>query len=53
MGYLLQKEQGKWEIKNNQLIFYDDDEVTPIRTFNLYDKDGNPTSDIPYKRIPV
>lgn len=51
--YLKQKEQGKWEIKNNQLIFYDDDGVTPIRTFNLFDENGNATSSNPFKREPL
>jgi len=53
IAYLKQKEQGKWEIKNNQLIFYDTDGVTPIRTFNLFDENGNPTNTNPFKREPV
>jgi hypothetical protein len=53
INYLKQKESGKWEIKNNQLIYYDADGVTPLKVFNLYGKDGNPTSDNPYKRVPV
>lgn len=29
------------DINNNQLIIYDDDGVTPILTFDLYDRNGN------------
>jgi len=32
-------------IVGTQLIFYETDGVTPSITFNLYDKDGNPTGD--------
>jgi len=53
LTYIKQKEAGGWEIKNSQLIYYDTDGVTPIKTFNLFDKAGNPTSENPYKRVPV
>lgn len=41
------------EIKNNQLIIYDDDGETPLVVFNLYDKLGNPTEMNVYKRARV
>jgi len=44
---------NRWKIENNQLIIYDDDGVTPILKFNLYDKFGNPTEINVYERKPV
>ena len=41
---------NNWEIKNNQLIIYDDDGITPILKFNLYDKLGRPTEMNVFKR---
>ena len=41
---------NNWEIKDNQLIIYDDDGVTPLLKFNLYDKLGQPTEMNVYKR---
>lgn len=43
---------GKWKIENNQLIMYDEDGVTPLLTFNLYDKDGQPSEINVYERVP-
>jgi len=51
--YLKQKESGRWKIANNQLTFYEDDNITPLRTFNLFNKDGAPSNDNPYERYPV
>jgi len=42
---------NNWEIKDNKLIIYDDDGVTPLLIFNLYDKLGNPTELNVYKRV--
>jgi len=44
---------NRWKIENNQLIIYDDDGVTPILKFNLYDKFGNPTEINVYERKPT
>jgi len=46
-------EKGNWEIKANQMIFYDVDGITPILTFNLSDAAGNPTETQVYKRTLV
>ena len=43
---------NRWKIENNKLIIYDDDKVTPILVFDLYDKDGNPTEVNVYDRVP-
>lgn len=40
-------------ITANQLIIYDDDDVTPLLTFNLQDSGGAPTENNPVKKIPV
>ena len=42
-------EEGKWEIVNNQMIFYDSD-LNEIIRFNLFDNVGNPASENIYKR---
>ena len=45
---------GKWKIVSNQLLMYDPaDGVTVIRTFNLFDKDGNPAEVNVTERRPV
>jgi len=42
-------EFGNWEIKDNQMIFYDLD-GNILTVFNLLDKYGNPTETHVYKR---
>ncbi|MHC4748745.1 MAG: hypothetical protein ACYTFW_02620 [Planctomycetota bacterium] len=44
---------GRWRITGNQMIFYDDDEVTPIYTFNLKDSAGQPSSTDIFERDPT
>ena len=46
-------ESKRWKIINNQMIFYDDDNTTPILTFDLKDDLGNPTMSSPFERMPV
>jgi len=53
LDYLKQKESGRWKIENDQLTYYEDDGVTPLRTFNLFDKDGRPTNLNPTERVPA
>ena len=44
---------GRWKIQNNQMIIYDEDGVTPLVTFDLYDIEGKPTTDKPvFERRP-
>ncbi|RLC88628.1 MAG: hypothetical protein DRJ03_01780 [Chloroflexi bacterium] len=46
-------ESGKWEISNNQMVFYDTSGAEILR-FNLFDINGDPTNGINmYKREPV
>lgn len=46
---LLDVEEGNWEIKDNQMIFYKRDGSELIR-FNLFDKSGHPAEVNVYKR---
>lgn len=39
-------ESGRWQIINNQMVFYKEDNVTEIMRFNLYTRDGQPTEDL-------
>jgi hypothetical protein len=45
--------QNRWKILNNQLIIYDDDGVTPIRTFDLKNAAGEPAEQDVYERQPT
>lgn len=50
---LLEIETGKWEVTANQLKVYQSDGVTLVKTFNLFDSAGNPTSTDPSRREPI
>jgi hypothetical protein len=53
LEFLVQIEKGKWEIVNNQMIFYNTSGVEILRQ-NLFDINGDPTNGINmYKREPV
>ena len=41
------------KLEGNQLILYDDDGTTPIKTYDLFDADGNPSMTEVYDRVPV
>lgn len=43
-------EGGKWEMKNNQMIFYDKDNVTEIARFNVFNISGTPSMQDVMKR---
>ena len=46
---------NRWKVDedNKQLIFYDDDNTTPLYTFDLKDKDGNSATRNIFERVPV
>lgn len=44
---------GRWKVANNQLTLYKEDGVTALRTFNLKDGDGLPSSSQVFERDPV
>lgn len=46
-------ETNNWKIENNQMIFYDDDGITALYTFNLLDSSSNPTMEEPFERQQV
>ena len=41
---------NSWEVKNNKLYVYDNDGITPVRTFDLKNLSGNPTMVDVFKR---
>jgi len=48
-------EGGRWKIDTttNQMIFYDEDNVTEIARFNLFDSNGVPASDDVFERVRI
>jgi len=46
-------EAGKWEIINDQMIFYAQDNLTEVARFNLFDAAGQPSEVNVYKREKV
>lgn len=44
---------GRWKIMGNQLIIYDTDETTPLRVFDLFDDEGNPSQVKIFERVPA
>lgn len=44
---------GRWQIINNQMLFYAPDNVTLLATFNLFDESGAPTMDAVFQRVLV
>lgn len=50
IGKILQVEKGKWKIENNQMKFYEEDGITALYTFDLFDKDGNPAMQNVFER---
>lgn len=47
---LYDMEGGRWKLTNNQMIFYEEDNLTEVARFNLYDASGTPTTDNVYER---
>lgn len=43
-------EGGKWEIKNNQMIFYKNDNTTEVARFNLFNDINQPAMEHIFKR---
>ena len=40
IDFLKQIEAGRWRIVENQMIFYEDDNMTELMRFDLFDNDG-------------
>jgi hypothetical protein len=47
-----QIECGRWKIENNQMVFYNEDGITPLLTFDLKDVLGNPSIVSVFERVP-
>jgi len=43
-------ETGRWKIEANQMTFYDDDGVTPLLVFDLFDQSGLPSMENVFER---
>jgi hypothetical protein len=43
-------EGGRWKLESDQMIFYEDDNLTEVARFNLFDSAGNPTMENVYER---
>ncbi len=46
-------ETKRWKIQNNQMVFFDDDNSTPLLVFDLKDENGDPTMESPFERTPI
>ena len=53
LAILKQFETGRWKIVANQMIFYEDDGVTPLLTYDLFDEGGVPTMEDVFERVPT
>jgi hypothetical protein len=53
LALVRQVETGRWRVVANQMIFYGDDGLTPILTFNLKNEAGIPAMDEVFERVPV
>lgn len=53
VSFIKDIEGGKWEITNNQMIFYKEDNVTEIARFNLYNENGVLSNTNIFSRIKI
>lgn len=53
IGEIRQMALGRWRIVGSQLIIYEDDKVTPFKTFDLLDAEGLPNINQAFERNPV
>lgn len=53
VGKILKIEKNKWEIKSNQMVFYDDDGTTELYKFDLKTRSGTPTERDVFSRSPA
>jgi hypothetical protein len=50
---ILSIQKNRWRIVGNQMIIYQNDNETPMLTFNLYDQNGDPSMTQVLERVPV
>jgi len=53
LSLVRQVETGRWKIVANQMIFYENDGVTPLLVFNLRNEAGLPAMDEVFERVPA
>ena len=53
IGQLYDIQFGRWLIAGNQMLFFKEDNVTLIATFNLYDDTATPSMDAVFERARV
>jgi len=53
LDFVHKMEGGKWTIVNDQMIFFESDNLTEIARFNLFDSSGNPTTINAFSRVRV
>ena len=51
ISIIRQIETGRWKIVDNQMIFYKEDETSPLLVFDLKDNTGNPSMTNVFERI--
>lgn len=53
IGIIKKAALNDWIVSANQLKIFDDDDITPIATWDLFDNNGNPTMTNVYKGVRV
>jgi len=53
LAFIKKIESKRWKIVDNQMVFYDDDNTTPLITFDLKDKSGVATESNVFERMPA
>jgi hypothetical protein len=52
LSFVKKIEKGRWRIVGQHMIFYDEDNVTPLLTFDLKDINGLPSNVNIFERVP-
>jgi hypothetical protein len=53
VAFLRDMTGGRWELADNQMIFYAADNATEVARFDLLDAAGQPTMSSPFERVRV
>ncbi len=53
VDFIANIEGGRWKIINNQMIFYQSDNITEVARFNLFDANGTPAVENVFERTRV
>ena len=52
LSFVKKIEKGRWRIVGQHMVFYDEDNVTPLLTFDLKDINGLPSNVNIFERVP-